>query len=109
MRSKGLALGGTLMNAVVIEGADVLSPGGMRHADEPVRHKMLDAMGDLALAGGPIIGRYVGRRAGHTLTNKLLRKLFPQPGAFRRVECDAQTSERLPGAGLVQADVHIFA
>jgi UDP-3-O-[3-hydroxymyristoyl] N-acetylglucosamine deacetylase len=61
MRSNGLALGGTLMNAVVIEGADVLSPGGMRHPDEPVRHKMLDAMGDLALAGGPIIGRYVGR------------------------------------------------
>jgi UDP-3-O-[3-hydroxymyristoyl] N-acetylglucosamine deacetylase len=109
MRSKGLALGGTLMNAVVIEGADVLSPGGMRHADEPVRHKMLDAMGDLALAGGPIIGRYVGRRAGHTLTNKLLRKLFSQPGAFRRVACDAQTSGRLPGAGLVQEDVHIYA
>ncbi|MGB1236394.1 MAG: UDP-3-O-acyl-N-acetylglucosamine deacetylase, partial [Planktomarina sp.] len=66
MRANGLALGGTLLNAVVVDGAEVLSPGGMRHVDEPVRHKMLDAMGDLALAGGPIIGRYVGKRAGHT-------------------------------------------
>ena len=109
MRSNGLALGGTLMNAVVIEGADVLSPGGMRHPDEPVRHKMLDAMGDLALAGGPIIGRYVGRRAGHTLTNKLLRKLFAQTGAFRWMDCDAHMSERLPGAGLVQEDAQNYA
>jgi UDP-3-O-[3-hydroxymyristoyl] N-acetylglucosamine deacetylase len=81
----------------------------MRHPDEPVRHKMLDAMGDLALAGGPIIGRYVGRRAGHTLTNKLLRKLFSQNGAFRSVDCDAQAAGRLPGAGLVQEDVYIYA
>ena len=71
-----LALGGTLDNAVVFDGDRVVSPGGLRHADEPVRHKMLDALGDLALAGGPLLGRYTGIRAGHALTNKLLRALF---------------------------------
>lgn len=109
MRANGLALGGTLLNAVVVDGAQVLSPGGLRHSDEPVRHKMLDAMGDLALAGGPIIGRYVGKRAGHTLTNKLLRKLFSQPGAFRMIDCDDSQTKCLPGAGLQREDAHIFA
>lgn len=109
MQSKGLALGGTLLNAVVVDGAEVLSPGGMRYVDEPVRHKMLDAMGDLALAGGPIIGRYAGRRAGHTVTNKLLRKLFMQTASFRIIECDLEMSQQLPGAGLVKEDTHFFA
>jgi UDP-3-O-[3-hydroxymyristoyl] N-acetylglucosamine deacetylase len=81
----------------------------MRYADEPVRHKMLDAMGDLALAGGPIIGRYVGRCAGHTLTNKLLCKLFSQPESFCVIDCDPEMSQRLPGAGLVQKDTYILA
>ena len=108
MWSNGLALGGTFYNAVVVDGAKVLSPGGMRYADEPVRHKMLDAMGDLALAGGPIIGRYIGRCAGHTVTNKLLRKLFSQPKSFRMIDCSQEMSERLPGAGLVQEDTPIF-
>ena len=100
MRSNGLALGGTLLNAVVVKGADVLSPGGMRHHDEPVRHKMLDAVGDLALAGGPILGRYIGNRAGHTITNMLLRRLFSQPGSFQMVNCSPQTAKRLPGASV---------
>ena len=100
MRSNGLALGGTLLNAVVVEGTDVLSPGGMRHHDEPVRHKMLDAVGDLALAGGPILGRYIGNRAGHTITNMLLRRLFSQPGSFQMINCSAQTAKRLPGASV---------
>jgi UDP-3-O-[3-hydroxymyristoyl] N-acetylglucosamine deacetylase len=100
MRSNGLALGGTLLNAVVVEGADVLSPGGMRYHDEPVRHKMLDAVGDLALAGGPIFGRYIGNRAGHTITNMLLRRLFSQPDSFQMVNCSQQTAKRLPGASV---------
>ena len=108
MQSNGLALGGTLLNAVVVDGAEVLSPGGLRYADEPVRHKMLDAMGDLALAGGPIIGRYVGRRAGHTVTNKLLHKLFMDASNFRMIPCDSEVSQRLPGAGLVQNDTRNF-
>jgi UDP-3-O-[3-hydroxymyristoyl] N-acetylglucosamine deacetylase len=103
MRASGLALGGTYENAVVVDGARVLSPGGLRHADEPVRHKMLDALGDLALAGAPILGRYVGHRAGHALTNQLLRALFARPDAYRVVLCDAETAARLPGAGLDHA------
>ncbi len=100
MRANGLALGGTLENAVVVDGAEVLSPGGLRHKDEAVRHKMLDALGDLALAGAPILGRYTGHRAGHALTNDLLRALFAQPDAFRMTVCDHSMSARLPGAGV---------
>jgi len=105
MRARGLALGGTFENAVVFEGDRVLSPGGLRHADEPVRHKMLDAVGDLALAGGPILGRYTGIRAGHALTNRLLRQLFATPGAWRWQECGALTGAKLPGVGVHVADL----
>ncbi|NCO20906.1 MAG: UDP-3-O-acyl-N-acetylglucosamine deacetylase [Rhodobacterales bacterium] len=104
MRAQGLALGGTLDNAVVVDGAQVLSPGGLRHADEAVRHKMLDAMGDLALAGVPLLARYTGYRAGHAMTNALLRTLFARPGACRMVICDAPMVARLPGAGLSRQD-----
>ena len=100
MRANGLALGGTLENAVVVDGADVLSPGGLRHRDEAVRHKMLDALGDLGLAGAPILGHYQGFRAGHALTNDLLRALFASPEAFEMVDCDAEIAARLPGAGV---------
>jgi UDP-3-O-[3-hydroxymyristoyl] N-acetylglucosamine deacetylase len=82
IRARGLARGGSLRNAIVVDGAQVLNPEGLRFADEFVRHKMLDALGDLALAGAPVIGRYVGLRAGHALTNQLLRRLFDSPGAF---------------------------
>jgi len=105
MRARGLALGGTLDNALVIEGDRILSPGGLRYEDEPVRHKMLDALGDLALAGGPIMGRYTGVRAGHALTNQLLRALFKRPDAFRFIDCGVQTGKMLPGAGVVAADI----
>lgn len=100
MHANGLALGGTLENAVVVDGDIVLSPGGLRHSDEAVRHKMLDALGDLALAGAPIMGRYTGIRAGHALTNALLRELFATPGAFRIREVDEAMAARLPGAGV---------
>ncbi len=104
-REKGLALGGTLENAVVFDGDRVLSPGGLRHEDEPVRHKMLDALGDLALAGGPILGRYTGIRAGHALTNRLLRALFADPEAFRLVACTDRVGGKLPGVGVHRGDL----
>jgi UDP-3-O-[3-hydroxymyristoyl] N-acetylglucosamine deacetylase len=107
MRANGLALGGTLENAVVFDGDQVLTPGGLRHANEPVRHKMLDAVGDLALAGGPILGRYVGLRAGHALTNRLLRALFADPAAFEIVDCGPRTLGKLPGVGVHAADLPI--
>ena len=110
MQASGLALGGAAgENAVVFDGDQVTSPGGLRHADEPVRHKMLDALGDLALAGAPLLGHYKGNRAGHSLTNTLLRKLFATPGAVRMVECDSEMTARLPGYGLVWDEIPAVA
>ncbi|EEW23978.1 UDP-3-O-acyl-N-acetylglucosamine deacetylase [Rhodobacter ferrooxidans] len=109
MRANGLALGGTLENAVVFSGEDVLSPGGLRYADEPVRHKMLDALGDLALAGAPILGRYTGIRAGHALTNRLLRALFAQEMAFDHVDCGLHSGCKLPGVGVHVSDIPLSA
>ncbi|MDN5788610.1 UDP-3-O-acyl-N-acetylglucosamine deacetylase [Pseudorhodobacter sp.] len=107
MRANGLALGGSMENAVVFEGDKVLSPGGLRHADEPVRHKMLDALGDLSLAGGPILGRYVGLRAGHALTNRLLHALFANRTAWDAVECGTPTGQKLPGVGVLRSDIPV--
>jgi len=105
MRAAGKARGGTLSNAVVVEDARVLTPGGLRRADEPVRHKMLDALGDLALAGAPLLAEYRGVRAGHAMTNALLRKLFATPGAVDWVTCDAACRARLPGVGVTEDDL----
>jgi len=84
LRQMGFARGGSLDNAVVI-GADdrVLNPGGLRFVDECVRHKALDAVGDLALAGAPILGRLTAMRSGHGLNNRLLRTLFADASAWR--------------------------
>ena len=101
MQQNGLALGGTYLNAVVIDGDKVLSPGGLRHRDEAVRHKMLDAVGDLALAGAPLLARYTGHRAGHAMTNQLLRALFAQPDAWEWVTLTPDMESRLPGAGVI--------
>ena len=109
MRARGQALGGSLENAVVFDGDRVVSPGGLRHADEPVRHKMLDAMGDLALAGAPILGRYTGLRAGHAMTNRLLRALFADPDAWRLVDCGPSMGMKLPGVGVIRSDIPVIA
>lgn len=82
LMSMGLIQGGGLDNAVVFDDDKILNPEGLRCADEPVRHKILDAIGDTYLAGAPIIGRFVCEKGGHALTNALLRKLFATDGAF---------------------------
>lgn len=105
MQSNGMALGGSYDNAIVVDGANVLNPGGFRRVDECVRHKMLDALGDLSLAGAPILGRYQGIRAGHGITNALLRKLFATPGAWEMVEATPEILHRLPGAGVSLSDL----
>lgn len=105
MRAQGKGLGGTLFNAVVVDGEKVLTPGGLRHADEPVRHKMLDALGDLMLAGAPLIGHYSGVRAGHALTNQLLRALFARPEAWRMRRVDHALAAHLPGSHLQPGDL----
>ena len=109
MRARGLIIGGDMTSAVVVDGDAIVTPGGMRHRDEPVRHKMLDALGDLALAGGPIMGRYTGERAGHAMTNLLLHALFADPSAYRLVECDPARVSQLPGSGLSDADYSLIA
>jgi UDP-3-O-[3-hydroxymyristoyl] N-acetylglucosamine deacetylase len=105
MRARGLALGGTYENAVVVDGDEVLTPGGFRHLDEAVRHKMLDALGDLALAGVPLLARYSAEKAGHAMTNALLRTLFARPTAFRMVELSPSEAALLPGVGVRRADL----
>ena len=76
MVAKGLALGGSLKNAVVIDKFEIISPGGLRKDNEFVRHKMLDALGDLALSGIPIFGHFTSFCGGHNLNTKLVTKLF---------------------------------
>jgi UDP-3-O-[3-hydroxymyristoyl] N-acetylglucosamine deacetylase len=82
LQAAGLAQGGSLENAVVVDGARVLNPGGLRMADEFVRHKMLDMVGDLALAGAALRARVVAHRPGHALNNRLLRALFADRDAW---------------------------
>ena len=88
LRAAGLAQGGTLENAIVVDGDRVLNPTGLRMSDEFVRHKLLDAVGDLALAG-PIRGRFIGNRSGHALNNQVLRALFADSANWRPVRADS--------------------
>ena len=82
LRAAGLARGASLDNAIVVTHDGVLNEGGLRFPDEFVRHKALDALGDLYLAGAPIIGRFEGRRSGHKLNHRLLRAVFQRPDAW---------------------------
>ena len=89
LRAAGLARGGSLDNAVVVSDGKVLNTGGLRYADEFVRHKALDAVGDLYLAGGPIIGHFHGVRSGHALNRRLLEALFADRTAWCRTTLGA--------------------
>ena len=104
LRNMGLVRGGGLENAIVVDNGRVLNPGGLRHPDEFVRHKMLDAVGDLALAGAPIIGRYTGIKAGHEMSNLLLRKLFSCPESW--AWCELRPGQG-PGGTLRLPAVHV--
>jgi len=84
-REAGLARGGNLANAIVVDGERVLNQEGLRWEDEFVRHKLLDVVGDLALAGAPIVGRFLGARTGHRLNNFLLRTLFADQANYRMI------------------------
>lgn len=85
LRSAGLAHGASLENAVVVDGDKVLNEGGLRAPDEFVRHKILDAIGDLSLAGAPILGCYRASRAGHAFNNQMLHALFADESAWEYV------------------------
>jgi UDP-3-O-[3-hydroxymyristoyl] N-acetylglucosamine deacetylase len=88
MRSRGLALGGGLDNAIVMDDTKVLNAGGLRYDDEFVKHKILDAMGDLYVVGRPLLASYSAFRSGHALNNKLLRELLAHPDAYEIVTFD---------------------
>jgi UDP-3-O-[3-hydroxymyristoyl] N-acetylglucosamine deacetylase len=88
LRSQGLALGGSLDNAVVMDEYRVLNSDGLRYEDEFVRHKVLDAIGDLYLLGHPLIGAFSGHKSGHALNNKLLRHLMADAEAWEFVSFD---------------------
>ncbi|MDR7135128.1 UDP-3-O-[3-hydroxymyristoyl] N-acetylglucosamine deacetylase [Lysobacter niastensis] len=85
MRERNLGLGGSMDNAIVLDEFRVLNDDGLRYADEFVRHKILDAIGDLYLAGHPIVGTYVGYKSGHALNNKLVRALLAEQSAWDEV------------------------
>lgn len=82
MREQGLALGGSLENAIVMDEYRVLNSDGLRYADEFVRHKILDAVGDLYLAGHPLLGAFAAHKSGHALNNQLLRALLADQAAW---------------------------
>ena len=88
MRANGLALGGGLDNAIVMDDYKVLNAEGLRYDDEFVKHKILDAMGDLYLVGKPLLASYSARRSGHALNNRLLRELLNHPEAWDVVSFD---------------------
>lgn len=99
MRSNGLALGGGLDNAIVMDDYKVLNAGGLRYDDEFVKHKILDAMGDLYILGKPLLAAYSAFRSGHALNNKLLRELLQRTDAWETVTFD---NEKLAPAGFAQ-------
>jgi len=88
MRSQGLALGGSLDNAIVMDEYRVLNTDGLRYEDEFVKHKVLDAIGDLYLLGHPLIGAFSGHKTGHALNNRLLRRLMEDKPSWELVSFD---------------------
>lgn len=91
MRTNGLALGGGLDNAIVMDDYKVLNAEGLRYDDEFVKHKLLDAIGDLYCVGKPLLASYSAFRSGHALNNKLLRELMAQPEAWELVSFDDES------------------
>ncbi|NBY28867.1 MAG: UDP-3-O-acyl-N-acetylglucosamine deacetylase [Betaproteobacteria bacterium] len=90
MRANGLALGGGMDNAIVMDEYKVLNAGGLRYDDEFAKHKILDAMGDLYLLGQPLLASYSARRSGHALNNRLLRELLKNTDAWDLVSFDEE-------------------
>lgn len=99
LRARGLALGAGFENALVLDEHRVLSAGGLRYADEPVRHKILDALGDLALLGAPLLGEFRAVKSGHALNNAAVQALLAQPDAWELVTSAAPPRAAAAGAG----------
>jgi len=99
MRSRGLTLGGSMDNAIVVDDYKVLNAEGLRYDDEFVKHKILDAIGDMQVIGHPLLAAYTSFKGGHALNNKLLRALLADPEAFELVSFD---DERAAPAGFAE-------
>lgn len=93
LQTRGLALGGSFDNAIVLDDHGILNPGGLRFVDEFVRHKALDALGDLVTLGMPLMGHVVLHKAGHDVMNKLIRKIIDSKNSYKHIELGADVSE----------------
>lgn len=102
LRAMGLALGGSMDNAIVLDEKTIMNPEGLRHHDEFARHKVLDAVGDIYIAGGPLIGHYEALKPGHNMNNRILHQLFSDAGNWEWVDLYMDASD-MP-AGQVSAD-----
>ena len=105
LRNRNLALGASMDNAIAVGDYKVLNEDGLRYEDEFVKHKVLDALGDLYLAGRPIIGHYSGNRSGHARNNKLLRRLFSDPSNCEVVTFDRVEDCPIPVQPVAETDV----
>ncbi len=103
LRARNLALGGSVDNAIVVDEHGIINQGGLRYEDEFVKHKMLDAIGDLYLAGHAIIGHYQAFKSGHALNNQLIRRLLAEPDSYEIV-----SFERAADAPIAYIDVASF-
>ncbi len=100
MRAAGLGKGGSLENAIVIAGDEIMNEDGLRFDDEFVRHKALDAVGDMYLAGGQVLGALSGVKSGHAMNNKLLRALFADPTAWAYDTVSLLDADNVPDGGI---------
>lgn len=100
LRAMGLALGGSIENAIVLDEQTIMNPEGLRHADEFARHKVLDAVGDIYIAGGPMIGHYEGVKPGHNMNNRVLHALFADDSNWEWVDMYMDTASDLPACAM---------
>lgn len=106
LMEKGLALGGSLKNAVVVDEEGVVNPEGLRSPDEFVRHKILDSIGDLSLLGIPILGAYSGFKAGHAVNRMLMQEVLDNPGLWDLVCIEDRGSEEMAFHPVEEGDLH---
>lgn len=109
LRSQGLGLGGSLDNAIILNDDGVMNPKGLRFENEFIRHKLLDAIGDLYLAGAPILGLYDGVKAGHAINNAILHELFSSQDNWCYVEMPCATTKPVSDEKTASADNFAYA
>jgi len=104
LKDEGFALGGGIENAIVVGENEMTAQDGLRYADECIRHKILDALGDLSLVGRPILGKFISCAGGHGLTNRLLRECFKRGDIFVSEDFSDGDRDKLPGFDISESD-----